>query len=289
MLPAIKRARGRYVYGTDGRRYLDCFLNGGRAILGHRPPKVSTVLKDVISTGRCGEYPSEFDDRLAKLLFRVIPTHGVVRLYPNESAALDAVSRVIGRECVPMDPARVDSPDFGGETGYWRPFLGRAEGIDYGGARFLLPILPFPGGWAGQAVCATEGEQLPPSQPLSPVGLAGQVRALHSLLSLTERTNARAVGGGSRSQPKSRRPDPAVELVPSTPPALRVFRSRGPYLTPVCAAEDYHRVFYTFLKNGIIIHPDSAGTSIWSPDKGSHDAGKFIELDRYCGSELGLL
>lgn len=291
MLPVIKRARGRYVYGSDGRRYLDCFLNGGRAILGHRPPKVSTVLKDVISTGRCADYPSEYDARLLELLAQAIPSHPEVRLYADESAALDAVSVLTGRRCVPADPARSDFSDSAGEVWYWRPFLGAGTGVDYTVPRFLLPILPFPGGWGGQAVCAAEGEGLPASDRLSPVGVAGQVRALHSLLSLVAkdvgRRGDRATG---RASPGRRhRPDVGVELLPSAPPALVVFHSRGPYLTPICGAEEYERVFYTFLQNGIIIHPDSAGTSIWSPDKGSHDAGKFAELDRRSGDELGLL
>jgi hypothetical protein len=301
MLPVIKRARGRYAYGADGRRYLDCFLNDGRAILGHRPPKVSTVMKDVISTGRFADYPSEYDARLVKLLAQAIPSHPVVRLYTDVSAALDAISDLSGRSCIPADPARADFRDSAGEAWYWRPFLGSENGVDYSLPRFLLPILPFPGSWAGQAVCAAEGEELRASDRLSPVGVAGQVRALHSFLSLVAKKvpcpthEASSRGSPARGRRRGRRhprggpPDPGVELLPSAPPALVVFRSRGPYLTPVCGAEEYEGVFYTFLENGIIIHPDSAGTSIWSPDKGSHDAGKFAELDRRCADELGLL
>jgi len=60
LLPVIRRARGYRLYGQDGRRYLDLWQGGGRALLGHRPARVTTVLKNVISTGLVTDLPSDW-------------------------------------------------------------------------------------------------------------------------------------------------------------------------------------------------------------------------------------
>ena len=49
-VPVIRRARGYRLYGFDGRRCLDLFQDGGRAVLGHRfGPAVAAMASQVPS------------------------------------------------------------------------------------------------------------------------------------------------------------------------------------------------------------------------------------------------
>lgn len=293
-LPSVRRARGRYVYGHDGQRYLDCYLNDGRGILGHRPPRVSTVVKDVISTGRYAEYPSEFEHRMRTELSRILGRHWSVGLYACEGDALSVVGALTDRSPVRVDPvvAAVRGRRYSGvgkaavgdcevAVYYWRPYLDHV--VDLSDAEFVLPVVPFPGRWAGQPLCSRRRESLPAGEPLSPVGLSGQVRALQTLHAVLTELRSR-----DESTSRSTGADPGPVLRPTKPPPLSIFRGRGPYLVPICTEEEYEGVFYTFLRNGIILHPDYWAPSIWSAEDASHDAKTFAELDAACARELGL-
>lgn len=307
-LPSIRRARGYFVYSHDGIRYLDCYLNGGRAILGHRPAFVSTVVKDVISTGAYADYPSPHSRRLCKQLSRTVPTHPAVRLYETYDRALAAAAEAVAEAAAgstppvavrPIDPAlgprgAGGAAGSGGAAGasaegpavwLWRPFLGPEHGVDYGRAAVLLPVVPFPARWCGQAVCARAELEpfLRESDILSPVSAAAQLRSLHTLETVVRG------GRAATSKPSRRAPDPGVSSTPAVPPALACFVSRGPYLSARIGREEYSHVFYTFLEKGIILHPDSGGPSIWTAGKGSRYHKTFVELDRICGDELGLV
>ena len=45
----VKRARGIYLYTEKSVRLTDCFLDGGRAILGHGGGKAKPLLKTVLN------------------------------------------------------------------------------------------------------------------------------------------------------------------------------------------------------------------------------------------------
>ena len=46
--PLIRRARGYHLYDTGGNRYLDMYLDNGRAFLGHSPVRTITSLKNAL-------------------------------------------------------------------------------------------------------------------------------------------------------------------------------------------------------------------------------------------------
>ena len=48
-IPPVRRARDYHIYDESGRRYLDFYQDGGRAVLGHRPPNVAKTLKNVLA------------------------------------------------------------------------------------------------------------------------------------------------------------------------------------------------------------------------------------------------
>ena len=43
-VPIIRRAREYHLYSVTGKRYLDLWQNGGQALLGHRPGRLTTTL-----------------------------------------------------------------------------------------------------------------------------------------------------------------------------------------------------------------------------------------------------
>ena len=71
-LPRIRRARGYRLSALDGRRLLDMWQDGGRAILGHRGADVTTALKRALDRGVTEAFPSVQEHRLEQALRRLL-------------------------------------------------------------------------------------------------------------------------------------------------------------------------------------------------------------------------
>ena len=152
LLPKIKRARDYHLYDFGGRRYLDLWADGGRALMGHRKGRSVLDMKSCLEKGLGGSYPSVYPRRLLKQLGR---------LYPS----VEAVSVVFAG---------------GGAGGYpvYRPFSAAAppEGV------FEL-LVPMPGSSALRVLCAGSADSLPASDPVPAFLLAGLCRAAADLAS----------------------------------------------------------------------------------------------------------
>ena len=61
----VRRARGCYLYTEKNVRLTDCFLDGGRALLGWDGGKARTVFKDTLERGANGSYCGGYESRLA--------------------------------------------------------------------------------------------------------------------------------------------------------------------------------------------------------------------------------
>ena len=72
-LGPIHRAREYRLYDRKGRRYLDLWQSGGRALLGHRPKRTLALVKGVLSQGSNAGLPSVYEDHLLDCLRRLIP------------------------------------------------------------------------------------------------------------------------------------------------------------------------------------------------------------------------
>gem|GEM_PF-134293 len=172
LLPPIRRAREFYLYDHRGRRYLDLAQNGGRAILGHRPNRLSTRLKNVLSSGLLAELPSVYGPRLERAVARLIGgpcsvnyddgRRGcAVRWYQGAERARAAIAAVLGAEPGavhdPVHPAAGGpAPAAAGDAGadaagglsetrrgeqqpavvLWRPFLGGPDAAGAAGAQW---------------------------------------------------------------------------------------------------------------------------------------------------------
>ena len=84
----VKRARGIYLYTEKSVRLTDCFLDGGRAILGHGGGKAKTAFKDCFERGANGFYDSGLLLAFEKAVKQLLPSNfTTIRLYTEKTAA----------------------------------------------------------------------------------------------------------------------------------------------------------------------------------------------------------
>lgn len=90
----IRRARGFYLYTDKKVRLLDMYLNGGRAILGHRPRAVITQYKKELDKGVCAVLPTKNVGELRAALKVLFPQYKAV-FYSSPETALKSASRLM--------------------------------------------------------------------------------------------------------------------------------------------------------------------------------------------------
>lgn len=270
VLPEIHRARDYHLYDGNGRRYLDLYQNGGRAILSHRPKGLAKRLKGVVDRGLWGDYPSVYTRRLETVLRKLFPAHPELRLYATAERAVAAAGGAV------TDPALGGGPgDAGGpRAAWWRPFLPMDAGT--AAPALLLPVLPFPASFAPQPVCAARPGLLPDSDAVSPVLLSGLVQAAHLIAAAAAEAAAGAAG-----------PAPAAAAYPITlidERNVTLWHRRGPYLQLRCGEESFPGVFAAFLDAGIIINPVFPGPSILPQWCSRGEFEKFVKVSRMADS-----
>lgn len=90
----VRRARNFYLYTERKVRLLDMYLNGGRAILGHKPYDVMTKYKRELDHGIYGDLPTKSDGELRRALKTLFPDYEA-GLYVTAETALKVASRLI--------------------------------------------------------------------------------------------------------------------------------------------------------------------------------------------------
>ena len=268
-LPAVRRARGYRLYGQDGRRYLDLWQQGGRAVLGHRAGRVTTVLKNVISSGLVADLPSLYTRRLERTLSTFFPAYPAFRIADSLGAGLELASRFLGRAvgvadvrdplgghaAVGGEAAAGGTPPAAPALGLWRPLCPFSLS-----PRVLLPRLPF--AMAGAPIAVGFAGELPdgfpPSQDLSPVVVAGSLRALHDLARYTSPEWLR---------------DGLLDGAPG-------WEQRGLYVLPRFPQDRYAAVFAAFLGEGVLLSPAYREPSILPSEASAGELEKMIGLFR---------
>jgi len=244
-LPAIRRARGFYLYDNGGRRFLDLYQDGGRAWLGHRPDGLSLQLKNTLSRGVYAPYPGSEEGKLLKagaaLAVQAGANSPVIRYYTGTP-----VSEAL--------PAAADPLFEGlGRCSLWRP------GLPWPVEAELVEILvPLPGFDSGRLIAGKE-DNLPPGDMPSPVIAAALTRCLWTLSRvLKERTVPEELNTGG------------------------LFRQTGPYLVYQGGEEAYGALFDRALEAGILIPPEPGYPLIlpceYSPGDQSLVSGFFRTL-----------
>ncbi len=263
--PRIKRARDYYLYDDRGTRYLDCYQNGGLALLGHRPQKVLHEMKNVLSRGLLADYPSIYDYRLLKSLETLFPDYPEIRWYDSYEKTLtrlhelDILTMGEGLEeeqPILVDPAFLEEGDtVRTKIARYRPFLESATQ----NVSTIVPILPFPARLGITVVCSRErnASALPPSDQISPMFSAALTRTVYDLLSYRE----------------------SVEKTVWCRFETEFWKRNGPYLVPHCGAGRYPVLFQQMMENKMLISP--------SPDVPSIVPAAFTEGDIACITAQG--
>ena len=254
LVPAIRRARGFRLYTSGGRRLVDLWQYGGRAILGHTPPAVLREMKNTAERGLFAPFPGPLEGRFLKALSVLFPGRGF-RLFPDRAAlrrflAVSGIPDAIRDPALSPEAAGLSAPAAIPASGsaaeplpapvLWRPFLAdKPPAKD--AAPFLIPVLPLP--WAGApqvlAFDAVFSAMAGAGEPLSPVILAAASRAAYDLVA--------AVDQGRPSFPKITRVLSRGGL----------WKRRGVYLSLAAPPgnEDYTALFRCFLDAGYLLPP----------------------------------
>ncbi len=100
----ISRAEGAYLYGADGRQYVDYVGSWGPMILGHAHPAIVEAVRDAAGRGTSFGAPTELEVRFAEKLCALYPSMEMVRAVSSGTeatmSALRAARGFSGRDAV---------------------------------------------------------------------------------------------------------------------------------------------------------------------------------------------
>jgi len=100
----VSRAEGAYLYGADGRRYVDYVGSWGPMILGHAHPAVVEAVRDAATRGTSYGAPTELEVRFAEKVCSLYPSIEMVRAVSSGTeatmSALRAARGFTGRDLV---------------------------------------------------------------------------------------------------------------------------------------------------------------------------------------------
>ncbi len=245
-LGPIHRAREYRLYDRKGRRYLDLWQSGGRALLGHRPKRTLALVKGVLSQGSNAGLPSVYEDRLLDCLRRLIP--GFEPFLTNSDAEVCSVLSRLGFQAEELyDPALSAERPEASSIGLWRPIAGPSLVPLSWSA--IVPILPLTIGQAPSPICVRLSNNLA-------VGMTNLQTAAPQPAALLA-----AAVAGLEQLTYYRGADWADEAWPD-PSAYAGWERRGPYVAARCESCSYDAVFDRFLQAGVLLSPIYPGPSI---------------------------
>ncbi|HEV3191003.1 MAG TPA: glutamate-1-semialdehyde 2,1-aminomutase, partial [Polyangiaceae bacterium] len=100
----VSRAEGAYLFGAEGRRYIDYVGSWGPMILGHAHSAVVSAVQDAAARGTSYGAPTELEVRFAEKLCELYPSIEMVRAVSSGTeatmAALRAARGFTGREAI---------------------------------------------------------------------------------------------------------------------------------------------------------------------------------------------
>ncbi|MFA6425248.1 MAG: glutamate-1-semialdehyde 2,1-aminomutase [Phycisphaerae bacterium] len=97
-----ERAKGQYLYDTDGNRYIDYCLSWGPMILGHANREVLNEVRKVMVKGTSFGIPTELETKLAAMIVQAIDSVEKVRLVNSGTEAVMTAVR-LARGCTGRD------------------------------------------------------------------------------------------------------------------------------------------------------------------------------------------
>ena len=269
-IPEINRARGYFLYTADGKRYLDMALEGGRLIMGHRQKGYGQTLKNAIDKGILPGFPSPYAHRLKQAVRALFGKDCFVYLFKSEEHAKAALATqgiayelwrplcadtgATSRVANACDPIN----DLKNQKSPRKPAVIPSLPLTLEAPVIL--VLPVPAAFS-PGVVVSKSELSLAEEPVSPVILAGAVRALYNLkafLAEADYSCWEEAGIAEACNGKWR-----VEL---------------PYLYPLCPRNQYPAVWDAFFEAGIILSWDYDTPSILPPELSEGTRKKVIKL-----------
>jgi|WetSurSiteA1Bulk_404760.scaffolds.fasta_scaffold02331_3 glutamate-1-semialdehyde 2,1-aminomutase len=116
----LSHADGAYIYGVDGKRYIDFFMGHGACTLGHNRPEIKAAMQKVFDLGFFAEFDHPLTAELAEKIVEHIPCAENVR-YVNSGSEATLLSLRLAR----------------GYTGKQK--IVRIDGHFHGGHDYALP------------------------------------------------------------------------------------------------------------------------------------------------------
>lgn len=283
-LPRIRRCRGWRLYAADGRRFLDLWAEGGRAVMGRKPKGPSLAAKNCIDTGLVSPLPGVWRGRLEKSLLAWKPGYVSACFFPTESEALAALAAFAGSSGAragnsgpaegrggsgsgaELPAVRIERPF--GEYLEHSPAPGGIGAPDSGyalGGRVSLALLPLPAGLSfGALLFADSGEaaRFREAPASATEGLVPEFRLAAANRAVADMKRF----AGEYAEPLWARFDCYID---------GIFERRGPWLLPLYPSGLHAGFFKACLEKGILISPDY-GTPSLVP--GEFDTGEIAPL-----------
>jgi len=251
-LPRVLRARDFHLYTEGGKRLVDLWLHGGKAVLGHKPPRVLLELKNAAERGLFTPLPHPLERRLTKALTAFFPDRSF-RFYNDSSSMYHAIEKALSSEGKSFQISLILDPAFPGNNdkavvALWRPFVEPAPE-----APILIPVLPWPLGPAVLALDKSLEAIFQQGELIPPVLLAPAARALYDL--------------AARIRSPDRQRFHRIEKSIAKTGPCEVSRSdtwqlRGIYLTTHVDREKYAQLFRSFLEAGFLLPPSASEPAI---------------------------
>ncbi len=91
----VERAEGPYLYGTDGRRYIDYVGSWGPMVLGHAHPEVLKAVHAAVDLGLSYGAPTPIETTMAKRLCELVPSLELVRVVSSGTEATMSAIRLV--------------------------------------------------------------------------------------------------------------------------------------------------------------------------------------------------
>jgi hypothetical protein len=246
LLPKVLRARDFHLYLEGGKRLTDLWLAGGKAILGHKPPKVLHELKNAAERGLFTPLPHPMERRFLKALGELFPGR-TFRLYMDSGSLQDALKQA----------------GFTGPVPIWRPFL-EQEMTSLQTDTIFIPVLPWPLGPEVLVLEESMDNLFPPGGIIPPVLLAPATRSLYDLAAKIRNPNRQRFH--------------KIEKVLGEEKSL--WRRQGIYLTVKTEMdkEKYTELFRCFLEGGFLIPPSPLEPAILPAVMSGGEETKLAQL-----------
>jgi glutamate-1-semialdehyde 2,1-aminomutase len=90
----MSSAKGAYLYGEDGRKYIDYINSWGPMILGHRHPQVAKAVAQQLERGFSYGAPTEMETTIAQLITTMVPSVEMIRMVNSGTEACMSAVRL---------------------------------------------------------------------------------------------------------------------------------------------------------------------------------------------------